>query len=409
MSSWADITIDGMIVHETQNYYFEWYFRKSERVIESISSAIYYNAPEYSADETTTIYQYRMQASTLRRRLALAGFNRQALESEFSTQREQLIKDVEDMVEISPTSEAARFLPVLKASTLDDWISRLKTIHERKLECDLWGEEKREFGDDLLAFMLRIEVFFSEYPTAGGFSFPCLTLEGYAVALLEFLPDAAMCVQDVTELVGSGWTDSFNDLEEYLQEFTTFYQVFSAAIDDTKSLLLLAPDNATLVRMLFASIITAMETYLSDTLKKQVLSREAIKQRFVRNHDGFKDKKFSVATIFDKLSTLKDEIVAEIDKLNFHNLDRIPGLYKSVLDTEFPSHLLAELRLAVDSRHDIVHRNGKNTLGKPLELTVADVGNLAFLVQEVIKHIDKQVKDGLLDDGDLGEPPEIAQ
>jgi hypothetical protein len=405
MSSWADITIDGIVVHETQNHYFEWYFRKSERVIESIPTAVYYNDPEYSRNETTTIYQYRMLASTLRRRLALAGFNRQALESEFSTQSAQLIKDVVEMVEISPTSEAARFLPVLEASTLNDWISRLETIHGGKLKCDQWGEEKQEFGDELLTFMLRIEVFFSDYPSAGGYNFPCLTLESYAVALLEFLPDEAMCVQDVTELVASGWTDSFNDLEEYLQDFTTFYLVFSAAIDDTKSLLPLAPDNAALVRMLYASIISAMETYLSDTLKKQVLSREAIKQRFVRNHDGFKEKKFSVATIFDKLSTLKDEIVAEIDKLSFHNLDRIPGLYKSVLDTEFPSHLLAELRLAIDSRHDIVHRNGKNTLGKALVLTVADVGNLAQLVEEVIKHIDKQIKDGLLDDVDLRAPP----
>lgn len=403
MSSWADIKIDGMVIHETKNHYFEWYFRKSERIIEDVPSAIYYDAPEYSPDEKTTIYQYRMAASTLRRRLALAGFNRQTLESEFNTQREQLIKDVEDMIEIAPVSEATRFLPVLKSSTLENWISRLKTIHERDLKRDLWGKEKQEAGDELLTFMLRTEAFFTDYPTAGDYNFPCLTLEGYSVALLEFITDTALCVQDVTELVMSGWTDSFSDLKEYQQEFTTFYLVFSAAIDDIESLLLLAPDNVALFRMLYAGVITAMETYLSDTLKKQVLSREAIKQRFVRNHDGFKEKKFSISTIFDKLSTIEDEIVVEIDKLSFHNLDRISGLYKSVLDTEFPSGRLAELRLAVDSRHDIVHRNGKNTQGKILVLTVIDVANLAVLVKEVIQYIDKQIKDGLLDDVDFGE------
>lgn len=401
MSSYADVKIGGEVLYSTQNYYYEWYFRKSERSIDAISSASYYSDAERSADEMIDVYHYKTLGTTLRRRLELAGYDNQSLAQEFKIQREQLIKDVEEMVEISPNGEAARFLSVIKSSSLEDWLSRLKIIIEKKLDIDFFSKEKIEYGDELLTFMLRHDVFFTERPTAGSYSFPCLSIECYAIALLQILPENIECILDVTDLVNGGWTDAFNDLEEFKQEFTTFYQIYLASIEVITGLMKVLPENEMLIRMLYANIITAMETYLSDTLKKQVLNREAIKRRFVRNHDGFKDKKFIMANIFEKFFELKEEIISEIDKISFHNLDKIPGLYKSVLDTEFPSCNLAALRKAVNNRHDIVHRNGKNTFGQFIQLNATDVEQLIILVNEVVVHIDKQIKDGLLADIDM--------
>jgi hypothetical protein len=401
MSSYAHVKIDGMEIFSTQNYYYEWYFRKSERLIESMAAVTYYDDPEQPNDEIIKIYQYKISAASLRRRLNLAGFNRQSLENEFKTQRDQQIKDAEEMIEIDPEGDAARFLPILRSSNLDDWLDCLRIIHTRKLEVNFWGNKQEKYENELLTFMLLPDGFYTNHPTAGSYSFPYLSLEGFAVAVLEIVPETAECILDVTNLVDSGWTDAFNDLEEYQQEFTTFYHIFSASITDVKSLNALAPENITLVRMLYANVITAMETYLSDTLKKQVLSREAIKRRFVRSHDFFKDRKFAISTIFEKLADLKEEIITEIDRMSFHNLDKIPGLYRSVLDTEFPTHLLPELRKAINRRHDIVHRNGKSTDGHSIELTICDVEKLITLVDETVVYIDRQVKDGLLEEVDM--------
>jgi hypothetical protein len=141
-----------------------------------------------------------------------------------------------------------------------------------------------------------------------------------------------------------------------------------------------------------------METYLADTFKKQVLNRPSIQLRFVRSHETFKEKKIPISSILDRVNTLKDEIGLEIDRMSFHNLEKIPNLYKAVLDTDFPRHQMASLHQAIRNRHDIVHRNGKGTSGGHVEVSMTDVGTLISLVSDVIKYIDKQVKDGLLND-----------
>ncbi|WP_267877506.1 HEPN/Toprim-associated domain-containing protein [Massilia sp. NP310] len=238
MSSWASIEIDGMKIDETQNHFDEWYFNKKNRVIKTVFCTDYYGDPMWEPkEEQIKIYQYRIPAGVLRRRLNLAGYNLENLEREFKQQLNQQIKDAEDMIELVPDGDAARFLPVLKKSTLAEWIERLRIIHERKLDASYFDSEKVEYDDELLTFMLRVEVFYSSNPTAGYFSFPCLTKEGYATALLEIFPDSVECVQDVTELIHAGWSEEFEDLEEYQQEFTKFYEVFQTAISDTTALM----------------------------------------------------------------------------------------------------------------------------------------------------------------------------
>ncbi|KTB94081.1 hypothetical protein AO073_11050 [Pseudomonas syringae ICMP 11293] len=175
--------------------------------------------------------------------------------------------------------------------------------------------------------------------------------------------------------------------------------MFATSILDTQSLLALSPGNATLAPLLYANVITAMETYLSDTMKKQLLTREAIRHRFVQTNDTFRDK-ISVQDIFRKLEGLNEEIVRAIDTMSFHNMDKTAGLYKAVLDTKFPGAYMADLVSAVGKRHDIVHRNGKTAQGKTINVTMKDVVQLIELVDSTIKHIDKQIKDGLLDDED---------
>jgi hypothetical protein len=122
----------------------------------------------------------------------------------------------------------------------------------------------------------------------------------------------------------------------------------------------LAPENKILARLIYANVITSMETYLSDTVKKQILTREPIRRRFVQTNEAFKEK-IVVQEIFRKLESLNEEIIQTIDMMSFHNLDKTTGLYKLVLDTQFPTTNIAELKKAVERRHDIVHRNGKTS------------------------------------------------
>lgn len=59
---------------------------------------------------------------------------------------------------------------------------------------------------------------------------------------------------------------------------------------------------------------------------------------------------------------------------------------------------MADIKSAIEKRHDIVHRNGKTVQGTTVNVAMEDVEKLIELVDSTVKHIDKQIKDGLLDD-----------
>lgn len=391
MSTWAAIELDGMSILETQNYLYRWYLKKKERLTLPRTD---------EAPESGPRYFYMSPAKTIARRLAFDGYDIGNLKQDFKKQLAQMVQDCKDMQEIDPEGKCVQLLPVLEGSTLDDWLFRIRRIRAEGLSSSYWSEPSQDHGDALLNFMLENSesYYFSDRPGSGGFHFPCTSPEMYAVALLQIVPEDSQFVLDATQMIESGWSDEFDDFIEHHQDNTTFYEVFKASLTETLELATLASDNGALAKMLYANVITVMETYLSDTLRKQVLKRDAVLRRFVKNHDAFKNtKKEPVSEVFatyDKINELANEA---IDGLSFHNIVTARKLYKEVLSTSFPDDV-DELFKAVATRHDIVHRNGKDVRNNAVVLTMADVETLAQLVDDTVRHIDKQVKDGLLED-----------
>jgi len=54
MSSWASIEIGGMSVIETQNYYTQWYFRKSERSHTYLGEDVDVDFPQFHRHSTAS-------------------------------------------------------------------------------------------------------------------------------------------------------------------------------------------------------------------------------------------------------------------------------------------------------------------------------------------------------------------
>lgn len=241
---------------------------------------------------------------------------------------------------------------------------------------------------------------FSDELGMGGFGFPCSTENMYAVALIEVMPNEKFFVLDATYMVDSGWTEDFDDLIEYHSDNTHFFKDFTDSLDSTKDLANLAPDNPALMRLLYANVITVMEAYLSDTLKKQVMKRSAVLRRFVQSHDAFKNSKrepiSEIFNTYDKILKLANDA---IDEISFHNVVTAKTLYENVLSVNFPKDV-AWLIKATTNRHDIVHRNGRTLKNEVLNIVSADIDELVTKVVALVKEIDAQVKDGLLDNID---------
>lgn len=404
MGSYAEITIADYPISSSKNYFYQWFFKKSDRVIRTrpkskCNSLIWGQAEPHDLNEEETDYLYLISAKVLKRRLELAGYNRETLEREFEESIAARIQHLESLSNYDwATNEIDSALPIFLSTSLDEWLACLKVVIDNRLTPWRFDKQKQDFDDPRIGLLVTAD-YWGDEGIGHETGFPCQTLENLAVAFLEVVPEDAECALDITALISGGWTEAFEDMIEYNKDFTTFYEVFYTAIADTRSLMELSPHNPTLARLLYANVITAMETYLSDTLKKQVINRQAITRRFVQTSDAFKER-IPVSDIFKRLDNLKEEIVKTIDMMSFHNLDKTTGIYKSVLDTHFPIELLFELKQAVDNRHDIVHRNGKTTQGNSIDVSMDDVENLITLVDKTIRHLDNQIKEGLLDDID---------
>ncbi|WP_219812534.1 hypothetical protein [Aeromonas sp. ASNIH4] len=152
--------------------------------------------------------------------------------------------------------------------------------------------------------------------------------------------------------------------------------------------------------MIFSSIITAMEAYLSDTMKRNVLSRHAIKRRFVETYKSFSSNELTENHIFKYLDGLDKKIRYYLDReISFHDTKHIKTLYEGVLNCKLQQDTLALIRGYASTRHDIIHRNGRDRNGDAVDISIEDIERLLDVVIDFITDIDKQILDGLLGTG----------
>ncbi|WP_349918210.1 HEPN/Toprim-associated domain-containing protein [Aeromonas veronii] len=405
MSSFSDIKINGHELECWQNSYYEWYFKNADRIRE-IRSFV-----DESGNDR--FIGYRATARTIRRRLQLDGHTLESAKQDFDQTREVWINDMRDSLnyyEITKgegSSSSVEFyetikrqLETVKNTSFQEWTAKIIEGQSKRIEYHNYSFSYEEVvieNEPLLSLMLS--PLFGVTDNNMGFKgslFPCMELESFAIVLLDMCKDDDICELDITDIVDGGWVDDFEDIEQIQDGKTYFYKIFENSLIELTDINL---DESTpvLQRMIFSSVITAMEAYLSDTLKKNVLNRDAIKKRFVKNSEHLKNSgKIFLNDIFDELGKLDEKIIGEIDKISFHNVGTVINLYKNVLLCNFPNDKKAQLSKSVEIRHDIVHRNGKTTDGSIIHIAKEDVENLIMLVSDVVSHIDKQILDGLL-------------
>lgn len=418
MSAYAAIVIAGVEVHEFTDHYDRWFFRKTDRVIEC--GPYEENAPAHGI-----FIGFRANAATIRRRMALAGFDLPACERYFTHHRKELIgylqkqidmlDDVLDGYRLSEggLSRGARnldayqrFVSAVRDSSLNDWISAFPEAVTRRdtVTGDFfngaWWCDVSE--NPLVNAMLSFVPTYRNYPSTGVFNFPGPHRDEFTVAFLASCPDDAICELNVAEMMedDDGKDKDFLDLEEIQDEETVPHRGYRASVREIQELSDSQPDNPSLQRMCYASIITAMEAYLGDILKREIFSRPAVKQLFVSSYEPFKKQKIHLAELYSKLSVIDAEIKDALDGLSLHKIETAKNIFSSTLLTEFPESSMPFLGAAVKRRHDIVHRNGKDTEGELLCIGHNDVTELVREVELFTRSIDRQILDGMQKDID---------
>ena len=146
-----------------------------------------------------------------------------------------------------------------------------------------------------------------------------------------------------------------------------------------------------LAKLLYANVITAFETYLSDTFVYTVVSFHPLIRRIVESDPEFKKRKIVLSDLFRKYDGIREEVSDYLESLIYHNLSKVKQLYKSVLCVDFPKDLSSIFK-AINIRHDIVHRNGRTKGGEEHNLTKELVIELITNIRAFVDNVDEQVK-----------------
>jgi hypothetical protein len=138
--------------------------------------------------------------------------------------------------------------------------------------------------------------------------------------------------------------------------------------------------------MLYANVITCLETYLSDAFINTVKQDEKFLRRFVATFHGYKNVKFNLVDIFSHYDKIHEFAITSMAEVIYHNLNKISGMYEDTLGVQFPK-AMGPLHKAVKTRHDIVHRNGKDKNGNFHSISAKDVDDLIFIVKAFVEHV----------------------
>lgn len=144
-------------------------------------------------------------------------------------------------------------------------------------------------------------------------------------------------------------------------------------------------------RMLYASAITAMETYLSDAFIQNVIGDDVRMARLLKSAPGLKDRKFSVSELLEWKERATDYVSEYLLDIVWHNLAKIRQLYMNVLDVQFPEDA-TDVHRAVAVRHDLVHRNGRTKSGLVHRFKQAEIIFVFSAVERFVQAIDDQLQ-----------------
>ena len=188
-------------------------------------------------------------------------------------------------------------------------------------------------------------------------------------------------------------------IEEQVEEFikatpTLFYSNFTQSISNIRDIIISLASSSSyekqLLPMLFAHLITLMETYLGDTLKKKVLTVPKYKRAFVEGYKDYQTEKLTLNRVFVAMENIDKTIAKTLNEVLYHNLAKVKGIYKATLNVDLGD--ISSLSQAVGVRHDIVHRNCKRLDGSSFEITLTQLTQLLDEVESFIGNVEKQVR-----------------
>ncbi|NTG36983.1 hypothetical protein G6K91_22280 [Agrobacterium rhizogenes] len=199
------------------------------------------------------------------------------------------------------------------------------------------------------------------------------------------------------------------DYEDYLAQFepTNPEEVFEKSLYDIDEILISTPQASlsrqAFLRMLYLQYVVALEAYLSDRMISIIISDEQKLVALVGSLPGLRDQETKFIEVAKKRSFAVDTTKAYLQAFSFHAIDKVEKMFKAVLGQSLFENgdIEKEVTTMINTRHDLVHRNGRNPAGKQTSLTEQDLKRAKELVRSVFTRVEKAYSDYIKNRKDL--------
>ncbi|NKL63313.1 hypothetical protein [Rhizobium leguminosarum] len=193
--------------------------------------------------------------------------------------------------------------------------------------------------------------------------------------------------------------DSYNDWDEPDPE-PGAYGIFRAAMADWKRNV---SDLGTLGgassrnRMLFVTLYSILESYLSDSIIGSVLVDVPVQRRLIKLKElELHDKQLSLDTVLEKPNIVRDMLRAVLEKFSFHKLVLVSRISEVAFEKPILPRDPEDRALAVASvqkRHDCVHRNGFDTKGNQhTDITPDYLSKMGDIFEGMVEALEEAIK-----------------
>lgn len=186
----------------------------------------------------------------------------------------------------------------------------------------------------------------------------------------------------------------YDEQIEAILQSNAYYQIINTEIDNLKELSKIDLRNSnlqnTLFRQIFSGTITCLEDYLSSTIINKVFQNDEYFKNFVETNPKIKDRRFPLNQIYDQMENLTNIVKQELIDIIYHDLPKVRNLYQDTLKIQFPS--IKDLMAIIKTRHDMVHRNGKDKEGKRITLAQENIEEVIQKVETFITEIEGQLQ-----------------
>lgn len=145
--------------------------------------------------------------------------------------------------------------------------------------------------------------------------------------------------------------------------------------------------------LVYAGVISALETFLWQTMTFWINNREETVKQLITNHPHFRDRSVRLGDIYSLKNKLVDEIKVHMQNIVWHNPQQVAPMFKYGVGINLGFKNFDD---EMQTRHNIVHRSGHDFDGNRIAITEEKVRQLMSKVWKFAESTNEKINSILM-------------